>query len=785
MNRSRQTRAGRHGWAELCISALGVLAGSAPAAPVTTVWPVGGTDDTAAVAAARLSGLYAAADTFENNIEIYDVHQKLLRTIQPDEIRTVLTNYFPGGGQDGPCGMAFSDSGRLLFVLTQAGGDDAVLRYDRLSDRLTLFARLSLFGRGDQWPYLSAVHFNGRLYVGTYSNGLAVYEAAANQTNGALLGSVALPDGAPVRGLTVDGDNQRLFVAGSSNLYRASVAVGGLPTLTPVGTLTGIHAIAYSPHYGSAATAGLFVLCPGRLWRLTPRQCDGTDPFAPAVYLDDARFGFDVAATACGRLLVGAGEDAVLVSDNADTRMSFDAWATNEIEQVVSFGTSLVTTGAVQAGWVIDGDVQQGWSRYHPATPDAALWAIALQCGADRVLGRASATGTVRNILTRYSGRAADGIVPGRSADGIHVHWLDPATGGTKAGGWPDERATMSTMKLVKGAAVAVAAYPGDSDLRVSAARIIDGVRNWTNYFEPGSDAMYLVARAAGGPEPTSLSAPFQEGIIFAEETAEYGQGGQPLFARWLDRARWPAAEFLEGWPITGNVAGQHQAAFLALYGSLLVRDFRRSPAWQEQVRTLYYSNCGWTDDHGCRWMTVFSAGTSPAGYNADSLGSHPEDIATFPSLLAFCASGDWAPAVAGYHAYRSGARQTFSGGASILYRRSNATPTYQPNSAGLPDVALGALGLMELLRPGIVDALFASPLPPRAVVRGIVPQPAGVRVRWEGLSPEYLYTLEQCATLTVESWANAVGVWPSAATECLDGAGAAARFYRVRVHGL
>ena len=44
-----------------------------------------------------------------------------------------------------------------------------------------------------------------------------------------------------------------------------------------------------------------------------------------------------------------------------------------------------------------------------------------------------------------------------------------------------------------------------------------------------------------------------------------------------------------------------------------------------------------------------------------------------------------------------------------MLYRRSNIDLAYSPNSAGLPDVALGALGLAELMMPGSVEAVLAQ----------------------------------------------------------------------------
>jgi hypothetical protein len=91
--------------------------------------------------------------------------------------------------------------------------------------------------------------------------------------------------------------------------------------------------------------------------------------------------------------------------------------------------------------------------------------------------------------------------------------------------------------------------------------------------------------------------------------------------------------------------------------------------------------------------------------------------VTTFTSLLALCAGtgaggGSAAEAVGAYNAYRRGARETFQTGASFLYRRSNVDQSYTPNSAGLPDVALGALGLAELIQPGAVAAVLTGAYP-------------------------------------------------------------------------
>jgi hypothetical protein len=51
--------------------------------------------------------------------------------------------------------------------------------------------------------------------------------------------------------------------------------------------------------------------------------------------------------------------------------------------------------------------------------------------------------------------------------------------------------------------------------------------------------------------------------------------------------------------------------------------------------------------------------------------------------------------------------------------------PGYPPPDAGLPDVALGGLGLAELIRPGTLDAVLAVPY--RQACSADLAEPLGV----------------------------------------------------------
>lgn len=697
-------------------------AGLASAAPVETPWPADGPDDTVCTAAAVFAGWYAAGDSFEDRVEIRDVRGQLRRAITREEITALLPWMSLGGGPDGPSALAWTASGRVLYILVHDAavpgdglGSDAVLKYDVPGDSLSLFARLDAFDRDDQWPHLAMVHHRGRLYVGTVGAGVRVYGASANVGSGSLLTTIPLPAGQGVRGLAVSHDLTRLWIASESAVWTGSLAAFPTVPLTQMAAAGDIRAIAWADHYGSPSHAGLYVLHgASQVGRLSIAQATGATISSLTPYTSGASAWHDLAFTADGRLLIGADEDAITLSDNTDTRLSYDAFLEDELQQVVAFGAGLVSPDGEPAGWVIDGDVPPGGTRFHPATPDAAAWTILLSLVDDHLTDDPSALPRVRAILTRHAGLASDAVRPLRSADGLYKHWIDPFTGTTEAG-WPDEFATLSTMKIVAAAARAMRFYPDDPQVALAASRIIFRVRNWDAYLQAGTDALAFKGLTAGGPDGSSWARPFHEGIIFVEQAGAYGGvAADSSMVRWFNRALWPSATYLSGRPVTSTANGLFEASFISLYPALLSEPFRASPAWRMQVENLRWSHAAWTDDNAPLYYTVFSAGTNPSGYNADSITNHPFDISTFPSLMALSAFGEEAEAVGAYAAYRKGARQTWKTGASLLYRRSSAPGSagYSPNSAGLPDVALGALGLAEIIKPGTIDAVLAAPYP-------------------------------------------------------------------------
>ncbi len=699
------------------------------AQPMVTPWP--GEGSLPSCAAAALNGWYAVVDSRADTVELRSHNQELIRTVTRAELLALLPWMNFNTDADGPIAAAFSDSGRLLFLavadsISAPDGQpsDAVVRLDTLTGELRVFQRIELGGIGtNALPRM--VHHKGRLYIG-YGAVVRVYLAGRNDPVGTLITNAAFGAASSPIALAVDREAGMLLAGNETQLSRASIGGASL-SFNPLGTVPeGIGAITWGDHYGGAGQAGLYIAhttggdsAAPRVSFLTPAMARGLQSFSPTIYWTADQAVRGLCATPDGRLLATLSSGlALTIADASDTRLSFHGWAADEFAQVVRFGKSLISPDGEPPGWVIDGDVQLGWNRFHPATPDAAAWTILLLLANHRVHGDAEALPLVKRILTRYAGRAP-GPGPARTVDGIFRHWIDPATGGAKPG-WDAEFSTMSTMKIILAAARARAYFPGDPEIRAAAETIICGTTNWDAFFQPGTSRMYLKALASGGPDLASASGGWHEGVLFAEQAGAYGVGtGIQAADRWLDRSAWPLATFVVGRGVTSN-GGAFLPSFVTLYPLLLIGEYRHDPGWRTNLSNLALSNCAWNDDNSPRLHTVFSAGTTRGdwgGYHADSISDHPGDVTTFPSLLAFCADPGATPnpgafAVAAYHAYRAGARQTFRGGASILYRRSQVDPGYQPNSAGLPDVALGGLGLAELLVPGTIDATLIGSYP-------------------------------------------------------------------------
>ncbi len=712
------------------IAALVATAG-AGAQPIVASYPTPGTDDATSIAAAALAGVYATASTATDAVEIRDIRGNVLASIARARIAALCPWMALDAGLDGPSALALTDSGRLLFIAVhdtnalpaQPGG--AILRYDITTDTLTVFNRTD-FAVGEATRAITGlVHFKGRLYLGT-SDGVTArintYSAGANLTSGSLVGVATLPAGAATRGIAIDRINSTLYAASDTTIYRAPVTASTALTFTSVGGISDIRGLAWSDHYGISG-AGLYVLTssgPSASTRfVNAAQAQGTQAFAPTLYYTPTTEQFSIAATADGRLLEGQTGGAVALKDSLDARLTFDQWVQDEFNQHVVYAKGLISPDGQRPGWVIDADVVPTGTHFHPATPDAAAFTLMILVAADRINHDATALPLARVILQRYAGLHPDGVGPSITADGIMRHWIDFNTG-QGASGWDPEFATFSTMLILQGALVARDYWAADPVVRQCANKIICQVKNWDSYVTLADKGLCFRGLVGGGGNlGGGIAHTFNEGILFTTQAQYYGgANSQTVGAYWLNRANSPSGTYLTGRPTACDSPGAFMAAFVTHYPSMLLPAYRNDPAWIQHYNNLRDANAAWTDDNGPQYNTVFSAGTTKGvwyggGYHADTLNDHTGDVATFTSLEAFASHGRTIEAVGAYQAFRTGGRQLFKSGASILYRKSNVDRAYLPDSLGMPDVGLGGFGLAELLAPGFVDTFLARPYTP------------------------------------------------------------------------
>jgi len=667
-----------------------------------------------------MGGLWAASDGVTVTVRDIRGIERLNRRVS-DFVATV-SGLDPTTARIGR--VCLSESGRLLFVTLQRPArtdtltdrTDEIVRLNVETGVASRFATLPLHGvaiaSAESFPL---VHAGGRLYAGS-PGGVMVYTAGRNDATATMAQGFATAAG--VRGLAYDRAGPSLFLL----LHNGSVHRHGLVSgqTVQVGNAgAGAVSIAFSDHHGAAGEGGLFISdADGGIRLMTASAARGAGgPLADYARVGDAGPAASrIAAGFDGSLLVGRLAETVRITDASDGRLGFEAWMADELANQVRFAKSLISPSGEPAGWVIDGNVVPGGTLFHPATPDAAAWAVLLLLAGDDVLGDPEARPLVRLILKRYAGRLP-GPAPSRTADGTYRHWIDPLTGAAKPG-WDPEFATMSTMKIVAAAARAGNYYSDDAEIVSAARAICCGVRNHDAYLTATNRWMYLKGVAAGGPDVNSALRPFHEGMMFVEQAAFYGGAqSRDAYEHWLHRPNHPYAGVVVEQPITSNWFG-FQPAFVSVYPMLLTERYRNSPAWRTQVANVSSSSAAWTDDNWARWFTVFSAGTTKpewGGYAADNFGNFQGQVSTLTALLGLAARADGGgirEAGAAYHAYRVGARQAFRGGATILYRRSTVDPAWTPGDGGLPDIAMGGLGLAELLRPGFIDRALVGGYP-------------------------------------------------------------------------
>jgi hypothetical protein len=675
----------------------GILGGSV----VSADWGSFGT--ATRVAAAQYAGHYAVADS---SIEINTIDESVVDTITDGEIEALLTGAEING-------IAFTPSGRQLFISANGTSSDSVLAYNAGTGILRNFVTgLSLASSDEK---LGLAHFKGELFVGTSTGEIRRYDALLGDATGSYNASINFSGddaGQPVRGIAVDIQDQMLYVASPNNLYRLD------PTnsvLTSIATVSNMVDITFGRTYGAASQGGLLILQDDGNQRIVHRistsdlQAGGS--VVPDPYYATSTTIPSIASTACGRLLA-AGETPCMLSDTNDTRMSFMEWVADEFDQNVLMAKILCWQDGGLTGMVQNSATRFGKNRGSVASPDAAFWVVNQLIMSDEVNGDPEAQGMVREIIKRHATLEVN-------TDGQWYHWYDSNDGLLSWGGPDYETSVYSTMKGVHMAIRAKAYYPDDTEIVDAANTIIGKLRNQRDYVRdfgkfasPADDLGPLI----GGHRP----APYQEILLFSELMA----AGEPMCENsHLDYWRYRDTHTYDYELPDEPIVRKNAAGFWRMYDQATISYCREDAEWKQEFKNFYALFAGWTDDNTPEHLTAFSAGTVPdtsdpdpaskSTYSADKYTSHPGTVNSFGTVIGFGLHGDTVPVVGAYFAYRDGRRQAMKGsanyaGADLLTRISYDYPTWVLQGISPTDHQYAGYALGEILAPGSIDNSIA-----------------------------------------------------------------------------
>lgn len=327
---------------------------------------------------------------------------------------------------------------------------------------------------------------------------------------------------------------------------------------------------------------------------------------------------------------------------------------------------------------------------FHPATPDAAGFALLALCAADRLGLEPGAETLVEKILSAYSGHTP-GVTPARNVYGHWWHWLDINTGG-QAAGWGDAYTTIGSALLASGAQFAKNHFR-DNPTIVARADEIYSTCNFDRMINPALDGRVSVATYYNGNGTGSL-VPWNEYMLIVSLALDQpGATRAPVIQhKWLNPANCPKVSYAGIPTLTDSAA--FAPAFWVHQAYYFNADFASNPAFM-----TYFENQRTADALYCTtalnqlYRYGLTAGVSPAGYTADRIFAHtnvfsPEAVAAWGDLDTFLLF---------YHFQPPDSDPRFRYG---LTRVSADDPTWVPYDAGLVDHLFMMFGLVESIEP-------------------------------------------------------------------------------------
>ncbi len=372
---------------------------------------------------------------------------------------------------------------------------------------------------------------------------------------------------------------------------------------------------------------------------------------------------------------------------------------------------SILPSGLVRDSLVLNG------TSFHPATPDAAGFALLGLSALDHLGKLPDAEQRVMNILSSYAGQTP-GVTPARSADGHFIHFMNINTGAPQGGGWDASYTPIGTALLVSGAQFAKNQFAGNATIASLADQLTNSV-NFNAAIHPSLDGRIFLDQTVAGGGAGGAVKPWNEFMLVESLALRETNNARALAVKhlWLDTNNIPQISYA-GIPTLTDNPGRYAPAFWVQQMHFFNGDFLHSTEFEtfftnQQLADKAYSSGAL----GQAYRYGLTAGVSPSGgYQVDRiLDQHnvfsPEAVAAWgdmDTLLQFHAAQ---ALPANDPRYKYG-----------LLRVLSTNPSLTPNDAGLVDHLFLLFGLVESLDPNFfADRVFPGLAPADYNADGVV----------------------------------------------------------------
>lgn len=380
---------------------------------------------------------------------------------------------------------------------------------------------------------------------------------------------------------------------------------------------------------------------------------------------------------------------------------TIDEMRTDQINRLASYVTSaILPSGLVRDSLVLD----PGGSSFHPATPDAAGFALIALSALDHLDKLPDAAERAELILSAYAGHQS-GVAPDRSADGHFIHFMNIATGAPAGGGWDASYSPIGSALLVAGAQFARNHFADNSAIATLADELTASV-DFNAAIHPSLDGRIFLDMTKSGGGSSGAVRPWNEYMLVESLALREDENERALAVKhlWLDTDNIRQRSF--GGIPTLTDSGSFAPAFWVQQMQFFNGDFRHDDEFQtflenQQLADQQYANIflGEESRYG------LTAGVIPNGYHADRIYDHPFDVFSPEAVAAW---GDLETLLTFYASQDPNSDPRYRFG---MVRESAAQPNWIPPDAGLVDHLFLLFGLVESIDPSFFASRVFAPL--------------------------------------------------------------------------